>query len=188
MGYLNMFVQDEANFVRNTAAVDKRILPGVLAQTKQNADLVAAYLRKNCTTKEGLIDATADNVYKAFVALRSLLDWAVEPKKMSNKLVQMERNTEVPNHARDNTQDIKAKIAALDAISVKRDKEKSDGIIASAVSFAGNASRATHSKSYALRETLQSTIDSSLKKTPNPSPAQAQAILNLVQEKERATY
>jgi hypothetical protein len=187
MGYLGMFVQDEAEFTRNTTAVDKRILPGVLAQTKENADLVAAYLRKNCSTKEHLIDATVENIYKAFVTLRSLLDWTTEPKKMSNKLVQMESNDAIPNHARDNSSDIKAKIKVLDDASKSRDAAESASIIASAVSFAKNQSRATHSKSYALRETLQSIIDASLKKTSSPTALQAQAILDAVIAKERAT-
>src|ERR1700730_17374983 len=113
MGYLGIFVQDQAEFVRNTTAVEKRVLPGVVAQTKQNSDLVAAYLRKNCL-KDGLIDASVENIYKAFVALRSLLDWVTEPKKTSNKLVQMDRNSEIPNHARNNTEDIKTKIKILD--------------------------------------------------------------------------
>jgi hypothetical protein len=187
MGYLGVFVQDEAEFTRNLALVDKRILPGVLAPTKQNADVVTAYLRKNCT-KDGLIDGTADNIYRAFADLRSLLDWKVEPKKMSNKLFQMERNTEIPNHARDNSEDVKAKIKVLDDASKARDRADADAIISSAVSLAKNVSRATHSKSYALREQLQGMIDASLKKMPMPSPQQAQAIFNLVQEKERATY
>jgi hypothetical protein len=188
MGYLNIFVQDQADFIHNTAAIDKRLLPGVVAQTKQNSDLIAAYLRKNCLTKEGLIDASMDNIYKAFVALRSLLDWVTEPKKMSNKLFQMDRNTEIPNHARDNSEDVKAKIKVLDDASKSRDRAEADAIISSAVSLAKNVSRATHSKSYALREQLQAIIDASLKKTPRPTPAQAQAIFNLVQDKERATY
>ena len=183
MGYMGMFVQEEAEFTRNTAAVDKRILPGVLAQTKQNADLVAAYLRKNCSTKEGLIDATADNIYRAFAVLRSLLDWTAEPKKRSTKMFQMDSKDR--NHSRDKSDEIKARIKVLDDASKARDAAEADSIIQSAISLAKNVSRSIHSKSYALRETLQSIIDGSLKKTPNPTPQQAQAILDAVTAKER---
>jgi hypothetical protein len=179
-----MFVQDQVQFICNTTQVDKRILPGVLAQTKENADLVSSYLRKNCL-KDGLIDASVENIYKAFVQLRSLLDWTTEPTKASNKLVQMENN--FPSHSHDNSAEIKAKIAELDTISVARDKKKADEIVSSAVSFAASVSRNPHSRTYSLRETLQNIITTRLAKTPKPTSIQAQEIYDAVVQKERAT-
>jgi hypothetical protein len=66
----------------------------------------------------------------------SLIDWDVAPAKKSNKLVQMDRNTEVPNHARDNSSDIKAKIKVLDDASKARGRAEADSIISSAISLA----------------------------------------------------
>jgi hypothetical protein len=184
-----VFKQNTEEYGKNVEALELSLLPKKIAATQSNGTLLANWLIKNCST-DGIVDASVTNMRRGISQLHeaSLIDWIVPPSKKTNQLFQQERNTEIPNHARDRTPEIQSKIRVLDDISKARDTAEADAIISSAVSLARNVSRATHSKSYALRETLQSIIDASLKKTPNPTPAQAQAIFNLVQEKERATY
>jgi hypothetical protein len=182
-----MFKQSTQEYEKNIQALEASLLPKKIAATQNNGNPLAAWLLKNCST-DGVIDASVGNMRKAISTLHAanLIDWDVAPGKKI-QLVQQKRNDAIPNHARDNTPDIAAKIKVLDDQSKARDQIESDTIIASAVSFARNVSRATHSKSYALRESLQAIIDSSLKKVPRPTPKQAQEIYEAVTAKERVS-
>jgi hypothetical protein len=181
------YIQSTEEYSKNCEALEISLLPKKIAATESNGKLLAAWLLKNCTTN-AVVDASVANMRKGISQLHAagLIDWDVAPGKKI-KLVEQERNSAIPNHAKDNSPDIKAKIKALDDLSKARDRAEADAIISSAVSLAKNASRATHSKSYALREQLQGMIDASLKKTPNPTPQQAQAILDAVTAKERVS-
>jgi hypothetical protein len=180
-----MFKQSAQEYSNNIEALEASLLPRKIAVTESNGTLLANWLLKNCST-DGVVDATVGNMRKAISQLHAvnLIDWDVAPGKKI-KLVQQERNSEIPNHARDNTPDIAAKIKVLDDASKARDQAAADAIIQSAVSLAKNVSRNTHSKSYALREQLQNIIDVRLKQTPHPTPAQAQSIFDAVTAKER---
>jgi hypothetical protein len=181
------FQQSQQEYNKNIEALEASLLPKKIAATESNGTLLAKWLMKHCTSN-GVVDASVSNMRKGISQLHAaeLVDWDVAPGKKI-KLVQQERNSEIPNHARDNSPDIKAKITILDDQSKARDAAEADAIIQSAVSLAKNVSRNTHSKSYALRENLQGIIDAKLKQTPNPTPQQAQGILDAVTAKERVS-
>ena len=83
---MTQWKQNEQEYNANIVAVEKKLMPAVLAATPRNGQSLANWLLKNCTEGD-VVDASVKNILQGITALDAakLIDWKVAPKVVPQK-------------------------------------------------------------------------------------------------------
>ncbi len=131
------------------AALEKSILPAVLAAVPSNGQYVSGWLLKNCMDANGLVDASVDNLRRACSALHTagLLTWTVSPNQKQVRNDARSENTDQTG-LRSETNLITEAVKKYDDGVEKAALVECETLIAAHRSY-------PHSKTYREREQLQ---------------------------------
>jgi hypothetical protein len=155
------FKQNEVEYNANIVAVEKRLLPAVLAATRRNGDLLASWLMKNCAEGD-VVDASTQNILKAVRALdgAGLVDWQIAPKPQKKKPDFLQSNDGrrvTAREAQEREQDIlmSQERTRREALGDQANRE----IMAEAVALVQKHSSVSHSRTYRERASLKAEFD-----------------------------
>ena len=153
------FKQNEVEYNANIVAVEKKLLPAVLAATRRNGDLLAAWLMKNCAEGD-VVDASAKNILQAITALdaANLIDWKVAPKPQKKRPDYLQSN--------DGAKQNQPKDSELD-IAMAHEKKRREALgdaanaetMAEAVALVSRHSSTSHSRTARERAALKTEFD-----------------------------
>src|SRR5579859_241806 len=155
--------QSQQKYAENIEAVEKRLLPAVLAPTPNNGQLIGSWLAKNCLEADGeIVDASVENIIRGIKALDSagLIDWQIAPKVAPVK--------KRPDFLQSN--DGAAHLQPKDAelrIQMKQERERRQKlgdaanaeIMSEAAALVSRHSSTSHSRTYREREALKKEFD-----------------------------
>jgi hypothetical protein len=154
--------QTNEEYVRNVEALEKSLLPAVLVNSEANGNLLSGWMLGNCTDRDGVIDASLENLRRGVAALHKagMIEWSVAPKKRPSEIMDSGRE----NHARKEQRfpDPGGIQSACDAIRkavATFDSERERRILHTLRTDCETYRGRTHGRSFAGREKLKAKLD-----------------------------
>jgi len=155
------------------AEFERRILPAKMKNTTTNGKKFAVWFEEN-----GIViqDATADDLYRACVKLKSVIDWAVAPRKGSNDGFQQ---SSTPGQLKSHTdpEDLTVSGTSVRNAAKKIDHEKAKIVLRDCKHLCESHSTHPHSKANRERAALLERFNLLVANSPAPiTLKQAEAI------------
>ena len=158
------FKQSEQEYSANVSAVERKLLPSVLAATKRNGDSVASWLMKHRAEGE-LVDASVANILEGVVNLDKigLIDWDVAPVKIPQKrkpdYLQSHEGDPVNHSKPQHASELELVHAEERRRRVALGDQEHREILAEAISLVRNHRGSTHAVSARQQEKLKAEFD-----------------------------
>jgi len=153
------------------AEFERRILPAKIKDTSTNGKKFAVWFEENGIS---IKDATADDLYRACVQLKSVIDWEVAPRKGSADGFQQ---SSTPGQHRSHTAPVEVGETSVRNAVRKIDAEKAKVVLRECRNLCESHSTHPHSKANRERAALLERFNMLVANSPTPiTLKQAEAI------------